>query len=83
MTMRARQLLGSAVFPPDVLKVLFAAFDDAWDEVAGDVSSRAAAVDAARLRLATIVLSLAKSGPIEHGRIKDAAAEEFRRRHIP
>jgi hypothetical protein len=83
MAMRARQLIGGAVFPPDVLKVLFAAFDDAWHEVVGDVSSRAAAIDAARLRLATIVLSLAKSGPIEHAHIKDAAVEAFRRRHIP
>jgi hypothetical protein len=81
--MRARQLIGGAVFPPDVLNVLFAAFDDAWHEVMGDVSTRAGAIDAARLRLATIVLSLAKSGPIDHARIKQAAVDAFRAHHIP
>jgi hypothetical protein len=40
--MKARQLIGGAAFPPDVLKVIFEAFDDAWLEVAGDVSTRAA-----------------------------------------
>jgi hypothetical protein len=27
---KARQLIGSASFGPEVLKVLFSAFDDAW-----------------------------------------------------
>jgi hypothetical protein len=38
--MKARQLIGSASFQPVELKVMFEAFDDAWDEVATDVSSR-------------------------------------------
>jgi hypothetical protein len=80
--MYARQLMGGAAFPPDVLKVIFEAFDDAWHEVAPEVSNRASAVDAARLRLATIVLSLAKSGPIERARIKTEAVQEFRRQHL-
>ena len=79
--MRARHIIGGATFSPDVLKVLFEAFDDAWHEVAADVSMRAGAIDAARLRLATIVLSLAKSGPVDRGRIKTEAVDEFRRQH--
>jgi len=76
--MKARQVIGSATFSPDELRVIFAAFDDAWNDVAGDVSKRAGAVDAARLRLATIVLSLAKAGPIDRGRIKTEAVQAFR-----
>jgi hypothetical protein len=79
--MGARQIIGGATFSPDVLKVLFEAFDDAWHEVSADVSARAGAIDAARLRLATIVLSLAKSGPVDRGRIKTEAVDEFRRQH--
>jgi hypothetical protein len=77
----ARQIIGGATFSPDVLKVLFEAFDDAWHEVAVDVSTRAAAIDAARLRLANIVLSLAKSGPVERVRITTEAIHAFRSQH--
>jgi hypothetical protein len=79
--MKARQRIGSATFSPTELSVIFEAFDAAWHEVAGDVSSRASAVDAARLRLATIVLSLAKAGPIDGDRIKAEAVHAFRGRH--
>jgi hypothetical protein len=77
----ARQLLGGAAFGPDQLKVIFEAFDDAWDEVAADVSTRASAVEAARLSLAAIVLSLARAGPIERAGLKAAAVDAFRRKH--
>src|SRR5262249_53755700 len=81
MAMKARQAIGGATFPPDELKVLFRAFDAAWNEVAGDVSTRAGAIDAARLRLATIVLSLAKSGPVELSRITTEAIDGFRHQY--
>ena len=61
--MRARHLIGSASFSPDALKVITQAFDDAWDELAPSVSARADAIEAARLSLANIVLSLARDGP--------------------
>jgi hypothetical protein len=61
--MKARRLIGGAAYPPDELKVIFEAFDAAWAEVAADVSHRASAIEAARLSLATIVLSLAAAGP--------------------
>jgi hypothetical protein len=77
--MKARQLIGSATFSPDELSILFEAFDVVWHEVAGDVSSRAVAVDTARLRLATIVLSLAKAGPIDRDHIRREALHAFRR----
>ena len=76
--MKARQALDGAAFPPDVLRVIYDAFDDAWAEVAPNVSARASAVDAARLSLATIVLSLAKTGPIDRVALKTAAVIAFR-----
>jgi hypothetical protein len=79
--MKARQLIGSASFQPDELKVIFEAFDDAWDEVAPDVSSRASAVEAARLSLAEIVLGLAAAGQIERVRLKAEAVYAFRLKH--
>src|SRR5262245_29322613 len=45
--MKARQLIGGAAFPPDVLRVIFDAFDDAWAEVGPDVSRRVHAIEAA------------------------------------
>jgi hypothetical protein len=57
---KARQLIGGAAFMPDALKVIFEAFDDAWDEVAPGVSVSASAIEAARLSLATIVLSIVR-----------------------
>jgi len=62
---KARQFIAGAAFPPDDLRVIFEAFDDAWAEVSPDVSARVSAIEAARLSLATIVLNLATAGPIE------------------
>jgi hypothetical protein len=79
--MNARQLIGGAAFPPDVLNVLLGAFEDAWTEIAADVSGDPSVVDAARLSLAGIVLSIAKAGPIDRDTIKAAAVDAFRAKH--
>jgi hypothetical protein len=63
--MLARQLIGGAAFPPDVLKVISEAFDDAWVELAPGVHADAASIDAARVNLGTILLTLAQVGPID------------------
>jgi hypothetical protein len=76
--MRARQLIAGAAFPPDVLKVLFDAFEDAWSEIAPHMSGNATVIDAARLSLAEIVLGIARAGPIDQDRIKSAAVDAFR-----
>jgi hypothetical protein len=79
---RARQLIDGAAFPPDALKVLGEAFEDAWAELAADVSCDPTVVDAARLSLAGIVLDIAKAGgPIDRDRIKAAAVDAFRSKH--
>ena len=54
--MRARVLIESASLGPDDLKIAFQAFDGAWMQIAGRYSSDA--TEAARMRLATLILSL-------------------------
>jgi hypothetical protein len=78
---KARQLIGGASFPPDVLQVVFAAFDDAWMEVAPRIGQEPALVEQARLSLATIVLTLSRTGPIDRDNLKTAAVDAFRLKH--
>jgi hypothetical protein len=79
--MKARQLIGGAVYPPDILHVMFAAFDDAWTDVAPEISGRPEAIDGARLSLATIVLSLSSAGHLDRHDLKTAAVLAFKMKH--
>ncbi len=76
--MKARQLIHSAVFGPDAIKAIGRAFDEAWQELAPTVSQRGSAIEAARLRLATIILGLAKQDTRNSGPLKDEAVRRFR-----
>jgi hypothetical protein len=76
--MKARRFVGAASFGPDVLKVLFKAFDDAWEEIGPGVSNRANAVNAARLQLASIILKLANADTLDAGQLKNEALRIFR-----
>lgn len=60
--MIARQLIDKAGFAPDERNVIGRAFDDAWERIAPHVRPRPDAVETARLKLAHVVLSLAKTG---------------------
>jgi hypothetical protein len=71
--MKARRLFESASYNPEQLKALGKAFDDAWVRVSPNVSARAEAVEAARLTLADIILTLAKQGDFDPGRLADEA----------
>ena len=71
--MKARQLIARAAFDPAQLKSMGQAFDDAWEQTAPQISARPAAIDAARFRLAQLVLSLAKKGILEREKLKDEA----------
>jgi hypothetical protein len=64
-----------------VLQVVFAAFDDAWAVVAPRIGQEPALVEQARLSLATIVLSLARTKPIERDALKASAVDAFRLKH--
>ena len=73
--MKARRLLASGVYDPAALRAIGKAFDDAWEQISPQVSARAAAVEAARLKLAEIVLSLTKDGPRDPGKLAEAAVQ--------
>jgi len=54
--MKARVLIESASLGPDDLKIAFAAFDGAWTQIAGRYTPDT--LEGARMRLATLILSL-------------------------
>ena len=70
--MKARQLIGSASYGPDHLKVLFQAFDEAWDRISAHFDNPSA-IEAARLRLANIILSMPHNGSKDPELIKNTA----------
>ena len=79
--MKVRQLIGGAAFGPDVLKVIGKAFDAAWTELEPSVTNRPDGIEAARLRLANIVLSLAKDDSSDAELLKNEAVRVFRLKH--
>jgi hypothetical protein len=73
--MQARQLIQGASYGPDEVKALGKAFDYAWAQIAPGVSSRAEAIEAARLKLANVVLDLARRGNFDPQSLADAAVQ--------
>lgn len=71
--MRARQLVGSVSYSPDELKVLFEAFDGAWDAVAPNYSPDA--TEAGRIKLANVILGLAKGRKLDAATLKAVAIQ--------
>ena len=71
--MKARQLVADSSYGPDSLKVLFQAFDEAWKEIAPRTSQDEVAVEAARLKLASIVLIVATNESRDAEQIKNTA----------
>lgn len=76
--MRARQLIGDHGFSRDDLAVILEGFEDAWAEIGPDAGPDPIVMEAVRLSLAHIVVSVAQAGPIDRGRINVAAVEAFR-----
>ena len=64
--MRARQLIEGASYGPEALKIVCQAFEEAWTSIAGNFGNDPAAIEAARLKLANIILSF------PHNEIRDA-----------
>jgi hypothetical protein len=71
----ARQIIANASYGPNELKAIGTAFDDAWSRLAPSVSGRATAIEAARLKLAEILLSLAKHGNFDPKSLADTAVQ--------
>ena len=64
--MRAKQLIDGASYGPEALKIVCQAFDDAWNDIAGNFGDDPGIIEAARLKLANIMLSF------PHDKIRDA-----------
>ena len=71
--MKARELISSASYGPETLKVLFQAFDDAWNSIAANFGSDPTVIEAARIKLANIILSLGHDGSSDAAQIKKSA----------
>jgi hypothetical protein len=78
--MKAGQLVSGANSGPEVLRVVCQAFDDAWTEIAPSVTNTPLAIEAARLNLANVVLSLAKQDSSDPELIKTEAVRQLRLR---
>jgi hypothetical protein len=61
--LKARRLICSAAYGPDVLSVLFAAFDSAWEKIAPTCGGDIQLAEATRSKLASTILDLAQSRP--------------------
>lgn len=59
--MKARQLITGACYGPETVKVMTQAFDDTWASIAMNFGKDADAIEAARLKLAHLVLAVATS----------------------
>lgn len=61
--MKAHRLIGSAAYGPDVLKILFEVFDSAWGTIAPSCGNDPQVIEAARTKLANIILAIASTDP--------------------
>jgi hypothetical protein len=67
--MKARNLLSGAAYGPERLKDIYKAFDEAWRAIEPVVENTPLAHEAARLKLANMILSVAQSdGPASSGK---------------
>jgi hypothetical protein len=83
--MKARTLIESASLGPDALKAVCQAFDAAWQAIEGNFESEGPAREAARIRLAEAMLSIAHEDSrdveaLKHGAL-EAMAMEYQPRH--
>jgi hypothetical protein len=72
--MEARRLIDSASFGPDTLKAIGQAFDEAWADIEGNFGCDQSR-EAARVKLATALLSIASDDSRDVAVLKKAALE--------
>ena len=71
-----KKLIGSGSYDPDTLKILYEAFDNAWEQIAPNVGDRPEAIEAAQMKLANIVMALATNGkPMDAEALTQAALD--------
>jgi hypothetical protein len=80
--MRARHFITCAGFSPDDLAVILEGFEDAWVEIDPGPGSDPVVIETARMRLAEVVLDVARTGPVDRGKINASAVAAFRMRYL-
>ena len=75
------QAIPNENYDPETLKMLGRAFDAAWLDIRGGLGD--AAVDERRIRLALIILELARNGQRREQEIKASALDIMRCSQIP
>jgi len=84
MAMKGHKLIDGAAFGPEALKSIGQAFDEAWQDIAGNFGNDPSDIERARLRLANAVLSLANEESRDVDVLKRAALQrmalDYRRR---
>src|SRR5262249_5891538 len=73
--MKARRLIDGASFGPATLKAMGEAFDQAWSQIAGNFGGDPVEVEAAKLRLAEAMLSVATEGSTDVAAVKAGALQ--------
>ena len=71
--MKARQLVEKGTFGPATLQVVYQAFDDAWMEIAANYGPDE--IEAARMRLANVLLSVTTDGMTDAETLKRLALQ--------
>jgi pyocin large subunit-like protein len=71
--MKARELISSASYGPETLKIVFESFDRAWESIAANFGNNPLAIQAARVKLANIILSMPHDYQSDAEQIKNAA----------
>ena len=74
--MKARKLIEDAAYPPEVLATVCEAFDQAWHKIESRFVSEADR-ETARMRLAGIILMLARDSISSLEALRDAALRVF------
>jgi hypothetical protein len=75
--MKARRLIDGAAFGPEALEAIGKAFDAAWEEIAGNFGNDPRQVEAARLKLASAMLSITNEESRDVEVLKQAALERL------
>jgi hypothetical protein len=75
--MKARRLIDGASFGPETLKAVGEAFDKAWAQIASNFGGDAQSVEAARLKLAQAILSIADENSRDVEILKNAGLHEM------
>ena len=75
--MKARNLVRSAGFGPNTLKVVLQAFDEAWSLISAQYASPAT-IEEARLKLAKAIIAVSRQDSRDPGVLKRLALQMMR-----